>query len=199
MKRFTGIMVMMVGLSTLFSFMPATTTAPAWEIDVVHSAVAFKINHFFTPVNGNFEKFDGVVEFDPEDLASSKVDVTIDVTSVNTDNERRDEHLMSGDFFNAEQWNKISFVSDKITKSENGFVAHGKLTIRDVTKEVALPFEVLGVQDHPWREGYLVAGIRAQTTLNRTDYGVGVGDWAATAVVGDEVEVDITLEVHTQK
>ncbi len=171
-----------------------------WSIDTAHSNVNFTITHFFTPVDGSFEEYSSEILFDPNDLENSSIDVTIPVSSINTENERRDNHLKSEDFFNATEWPNIHFESNNIEQTgENQFVAQGELTIRDVTREFELPFELLGVMDHPMQEGQKVAGITASANLNRTDYGVGVGDWAATAVVGDEVNIQLNLELNAPK
>ncbi|NBC27504.1 MAG: polyisoprenoid-binding protein [Bacteroidetes bacterium] len=169
-----------------------------WEIDRAHSAINFSINHFFTPVNGTFDDYDATVIFDPENLEESMIDVEIPVTSINTKNERRDNHLQSEDFFNAEKWPNIEFTSNTIeSRGDNQFVAIGELTIRDVTRDFELPFTLQGVMDHPMEDNKVVAGIVADANLMRTDYGVGVGDWAATAVVGDEVNIELNLELTT--
>lgn len=174
--------------------------ATSWTIDKAHSAVNFKVTHFFTPVNGEFKDYEATVNFDPENLEESMIDVKIMVNSIDTENERRDGHLKTADFFNAEKWPYITFKSDNIEKTgDNQFVANGKLTIKDVTKDVALPFTLLGVMDNPMEEGTLVAGIQASTVLDRTDYKVGTGDWASDAVIGDEVTVDLNLELNADK
>lgn len=171
-----------------------------WSIDKSHSNINFTITHFFTPVDGSFENYTSNIQFDPNDLENSSIEVTIPVESINTENERRDNHLKSEDFFNASEWPNIQFVSSSIEQTgENQFVAHGELTIRDETREFDLPFELLGVMDHPMRDNTKVAGITASAQLNRTDYGVGVGDWAATAVVGDEVDIQLNLELNAPK
>lgn len=173
--------------------------ATEWVIDASHSKIGFEIRHFFTPVPGSFESYEATVYFSPDDLENSSINVTIDVKSINTANERRDGHLLSEDFFNAEQWGAITFTSSEIKSAGgNDFVAVGELTIRDVTKQLELPFTLLGVMDHPFREGTKVAGITSDLTINRNDYGVGTGDWAATAVVGDEVTIDLNLELNTK-
>ena len=169
-----------------------------WEIDTAHSAINFTISHFFTPVDGTFEDYDATVMFNPDDLENSMIDVTIPVSSINTRNDRRDGHLQSEDFFNAERWPNISFTSNSIeSRGDNQFVAIGEMTIRDVTREFELPFTLQGMMDHPMQENTTVAGIVANAQLMRTDFGVGVGDWAATAVVGDEVDITLNLELTT--
>ncbi len=167
-----------------------------WNIDAVHSAVNFTIRHFFTPVPGHFSEYEGEIYFNPEDLGNSSVDVTIQVASVDTRNARRDAHLQNEDFFEVERWPTMRFVSDRITQDgENSFIAHGSLTIRDVTKEIELPFQFLGMMEHPMRENTLVAGIKSEYSLLRNDFGVGTGSWAETGVVGNTVNIEILLEL----
>lgn len=175
--------------------------ATPWTIDTSHSAINFSIRHFFTPVDGLFDEYDAEVYFDPANLEGSSISVTIPVTSINTRNERRDGHLQSEDFFNAETWPSMQFVSSEVVagEGENEFIAKGELTIRDVTEPFELPFRLLGVMDHPFQENMLVAGIVSEFQLLRNDFGVGTGDWAATAVVGDEVNVRLNLELTTLK
>ena len=176
-----------------------TNASTTWELDEAHSTIQFSITHFFTPVNGRFEDYKTDIKFDPNDLKNSSINVEIPVGSINTQNEKRDDHLRSEDFFNTKKWSSIKFKSNKIRKTGNNkFVASGELSIRDVTKDIELPFTLLGVMDHPMMEGTKVAGITASTTINRTDYGVGVGDWAATMVVGDEVKIDLNLELNSK-
>lgn len=171
-----------------------------WKIDKVHSNIKFQIRHFFTPVEGSFEDYTGDIHFNPDDLGASKINVEIPISSINTKNEKRDGHLMSPDFFNAEKYPNMSFKSSEIKKADgnNAYVALGKLTIREVTKDFKMPFKVLGVQDHPMKDDDTkLAGIKSSFTIDRTDFNVGVNDWAATTVVGDEVTVDLLLELNS--
>lgn len=202
LNRITTLMVIVLlgfaGLSVANGSNDEDVRSTEWQIDRSHSAINFTINHFFTPVDGTFSEYDATVMFDPEDLEGSMLDVTIPVSSVNTRNDRRDGHLQSEDFFNVEQWPNITFVSHSIeSRGDNQFVAIGELTIRDVTRDFELPFTLQGVMDHPMRENTRVAGIIADAELMRTDFGVGVGDWAATAVVGDKVNIRLNLELTT--
>lgn len=190
-------------LFALAPFLPSQasnfqTDDDIWFIDRPHSEISFSVRHFFTPVKGVFEDYESDIRFDPENLADSYVHITIDVSSVNTRNEDRDDHLQSADFFNATEWPDIHFESDRIVKRGNQFVAVGELTIRDVTRDFELPFSLLGVMENPMNEGTLVAGIESETNLDRNDYGVGTGSWAATAVVGGEVGINLNLELTTE-
>jgi polyisoprenoid-binding protein YceI len=171
-----------------------------WTIDRSHTNVTFSIRHFFTPVVGKFTAYTIDLNFNPNDLANSNVVVDMDVNSVNTNNERRDSHLKNPDFFNADVFPKMTFSSTSITKTgENQFLMRGNLTIKDVTKQVEIPFTLLGVADHPSRENTEVAGLEGSFKLKRLDYGVGTGDWVSTAVVADELTVDLFLSVNRQK
>lgn len=168
--------------------------ARLWQVDAAHSAVNFKIRHFFTPVSGSFTNWDGVIRFDPDNLAGSSITASISVPSVNTANERRDNHLRTPDFFDATTFPTIRFASTRIEKTgDNTFLAHGNLTIKDVTKPIALPFTFLGSMPHP--RGGTVAGFKATTQILRNDYGVGTGGYVETTTIGNEVDIEILLEL----
>lgn len=182
------------GFTTVDNAEPAT----AWEIDKAHSNITFSVTHFFTPVDGQFHDYSSEVYFDPANLEESSISVDINVNSIDTDNQKRDGHLQSDDFFNAEKYPEMTFNSTSISKTgEDKFVAEGELTIKDTTKNIELPFTLLGIQDHPMQENTKLAGIKSTFSLDRTAYDVGVGDWAATTVVGDEVDVTLTLELNS--
>lgn len=174
----------------------ATNTATLWNIDASHSAVSFRIRHFFTPVPGVFERWSGTLHFDANNLAGSQIDINIDVASVNTKNVRRDEHLRNPDFFEVEKFPSMTFKSSQIRSTGvNTFVATGELTIKETTQTIELPFEFLGAMAHPWRENTEVAGFKADYSLMRLQFGVGTGDFVQTTVVGDQVDIEIFLEV----
>lgn len=179
----------------------ATPTVPAnWEVDASHSRIGFSVNHFFTPVDGQFEDYTVDLTFDRENPANSSVAVEIQVASVETANERRNNHLLSGDFFEADAHPTITFRSESISESGGVLQATGPLTIKGVSKQVTLPIQLLGVQDIPADMQEMLGGATAiasfQTgiTIDRNEFGVGTGSWAATLVVGGEVDIDITIE-----
>ncbi len=199
MKRLLSILtlaVLVMGASVATD--PAVDDA-SWEVDSAHSAITFKVRHFFTPVNGRFNDYEIDLTFDPENLEESSISAVIQVASIDTENERRNNHLKSGDFFNAEEFPTITFESSSIESTgENEYVANGTLTIRDNSMDFALPFTLLGVMDVPEdqqeRMGKRLAGFQAEASLNRNDFGVGTGSWTATAVVGDRVDFSIQIE-----
>jgi polyisoprenoid-binding protein YceI len=168
--------------------------ATLWAVDKSHSSVNFKIRHFFTPVAGSYGDWDGVIRFDAANLKGSSINMTINAGSVNTANERRDAHLRTADFFETDKFPTMRFVSNNIQKmGENSFVAVGNLTIKETTKEIRLPFTFLGSMPHP--RGGTVAGFKANYQILRNDYGVGTGGYVETQTIGNEVDIEILLEV----
>ena len=189
-----------IALATAFTGSDAghETTSTVWNIDPAHSNITFEVTHFFTPVSGKFEKYSSEIYFDPGNLPESSIDVEVEVNSINTGNQKRDNHLRSGDFFNAAEYPVITFSSDEIVKTgDNTFAAKGSLTIKDVTQKIELPFTLLGMKDHPMRDGVQVAGIKIDHQIDRTEFKVGVDDWASTAVIGDKVDISIALELNS--
>jgi polyisoprenoid-binding protein YceI len=149
----------------------ATATPVAYQIDKVHSDVGFKVRHLFSKTPGRFSDFSGTIMLDEKNMSASSVDVTIQTASIQTNNERRDKHLRSDDFFNAEKFPAITFKSMKITPVEgNKFKVDGNLTIRDVTKPVTLDAELVGMGAVGMMGSR--AGFQASTSINRKDYGV---------------------------
>jgi len=146
-------------------------------------------------MEGRFNSFESEVKLAEDNLLNSYAEFTIDVASVDTRDEKRNKHLQSGDFFDAKKFPKMHFKSSNFEKKDGQLYVNGKLTIRDVTKEVSIPFKILGEMQHPMKKNMIVSGIQLETTINRNDYGVGSGSWAASAVVGDEVDIKVTLEL----
>ncbi|MCO5248615.1 MAG: YceI family protein [Chitinophagales bacterium] len=192
------------GFAVLITVMGVFTAnaqnATMWKLDKSHTSVNFSINHFFSAVTGKFKTFDGNFQFDPNNLQSSKADFTISVKTVSTDDSKRDKHLQSADFFDAKSFPNMTFKSTKIEKkSDKEFLVYGKLTIKDKTKDVILPMKITGEMEHPMMKGTIILGVVIDTTINRTDFGVGTGSWAATMVVGDEVRIHIPMELNRMK
>jgi polyisoprenoid-binding protein YceI len=178
-----------------------TQAAETYNIDGAHTSVGFSIQHMvISKVKGRFNEFSGTIQVDPK--AESKVtgaSVVIKVSSIDTANTKRDEHLRSADFFDVAKYPDMTFALTKVEKDKEGLVAHGKLTMHGVTKEISLPFKLNGPITDPWGNSRL--GIEARTTLNRKDYGL---TWSKTLetgglVVGDEVEIEILLEAVKAK
>lgn len=192
MHRFSFISVL---LMVVLWFNIALGQPKQFNIDKAHSHIEFEVSHMvISEVNGEFHDYEVNLMFDPSDVTKSSVETRIKAASIDTDQERRDNHLRSSDFFDAETYPEIIYKSKKIEKSADGYVAHGDLTIRGVTKEVALPFKVKGpIKDS---QGNTRVGIEANLTINRQDYGVS---WNKTLdggglVAGDDVKIGIQAE-----
>jgi polyisoprenoid-binding protein YceI len=176
----------------------AAAAQGTYTIDTVHSNVGFKIRHLVSKVSGEFTDFEGTIVADFENLDTSSVEFTIQAASIDTKNEKRDDHLRSEDFFNVEKYPEIRFKSSKITRvDEDTFAVDGTLTMRGVAKEISLMVDFLGEMS---AMGGIRAGYELTTTVNRMDYGVS---WnraveAGGFVLGDDVEVNIALELIKQ-
>jgi len=177
----------------------------AWNVDTPHTEIGFSVKHFFTPVTGTFRDYEVDLRFDAEAPENSTVTVTIDVGSVDTDNERRDNHLRSPDFFDAETYPKMTFLSTSVRQvAPNQLVATGNLTIKGTTKEVELGINLLGITELPPEMQDMMGGVvriasfEASTKVDRREFEVGVANWAQTMIVGGDVEITITLEANHQ-
>jgi polyisoprenoid-binding protein YceI len=168
----------------------------SFSIDKSHSDVSFKVRHLVSNVTGRFGEFDGIIEVDFQNLNASSVQFSIDAASIDTDNEDRDKHLRSADFFDVEKYPEITFTSSKITKmDDNTFAVTGTFTMHGVSKTLTIPVTYLGEVKDPW--GTTKAGYELATTLNRKDFGISWNKALDTGgfILGDEVQVSINLEV----
>lgn len=169
----------------------------SWNIDTSHSEVTFSVKHMMvSKVTGSFNIFKGKLEIDVDHPENSWVEAEADTGSINTRDERRDNHLRSPDFFNAEEYPVISFKSKKIEpKGTHEFKVLGDLTMHGVTREVVFDADYAGqVAKDPF--GLQRAGLTATTTVNRKDFGLGwnVALEAGGVMVGDNVKIEINLE-----
>jgi len=190
-------------LLTLAAAVALATPALAgqtYAIDGSHATVLFQVRHFMTQVAGKFQKFEGQIEINREEPERSTVRFTIDTASVDTNQERRDSHLRSQDFFDVENHPKITFVSTSVRPvGDATYEVTGDFTMRGVTKRITLPVKVLGELKDPWGNDRI--GFAVETTINRKDYGVS---WNQTLdqgglVLGDDVIVSINLEAVQKK
>jgi polyisoprenoid-binding protein YceI len=188
MKRMLGVVVACLVASTGW--------AADYKIDATHSSVGFKVKHLaISWVPGTFGDFKGMFSYDPANVAASKAEAEITVKSVNTADTKRDDHLRSGEFFDAEKFPSITFKSQKVEGvSDTEFKAHGNLTIHGVTKPVVLDVTYGGSAVDPW--GNHRAAFVATTKINRKEFGLAWSKVLETGslVVGDDVL--ITLEVE---
>ena len=175
---------------------PALTLTPAdltgeYVIDPTHSRIGFIARHaMVTKVRGSFNAFDGKAHLDFGNPAASSAEISIEVASVDTRQAQRDEHLRTNDFFDAPTYPTINFASSGVEQLDETFRLTGLLTIKGVTKPVAVNFEYTGAAKDPY--GNIRVGFEGSTTLNRSDYGVTFN--AALETGGVLVSEKITLE-----
>jgi polyisoprenoid-binding protein YceI len=174
--------------------------ADTWTVDKNHSEVSFQVKHMMARVRGGFNDFSGTIVADPAKPEASSVEFTIKTASIDTNNENRDKHLRSADFFDAEKNPDITFKSTKVVaKGKDKYDVTGTFTMHGVTKEVTLPVTFLGAMKDP--RGNEKAGFETGVTLNRKDYGI-VWNQALDSggfVLGDDVTVSINLETAKKK
>jgi polyisoprenoid-binding protein YceI len=167
-----------------------------WNLDPAHSNIDFSIRHMMiAKVKGSFESYSAEIEADPEDLTSASISISIDVTSVNTRAADRDNHLRSADFFDVENFAKMTFVSKNIVKTgENEYEVTGDMTIRDVTRTETISVTYEGSGKDPW--GNVKAGFSGSGSLKRSEYGL---TWNAAletggVLVGDDVKISFEIQ-----
>lgn len=172
-----------------------------WQIDNSHTHVGFSVKHMMiATVRGEFKQYSGTLELDTSDLTRSRISGDIEVASLDTREANRDQHLRSADFFDAEQFPRISFVSRRIERlDEENYRVIGDLTIRGITREVSLEAEYSGIHKDPWgatRTGFMVRG-----AIDRKEFGL---TWNAAletggVLVGEKVKLELDIEAVLQE
>ena len=173
----------------------AVFSADKYSIDLSHSYAGFSVRHLvITNVKGNFASFSGEITFDENDTIKSSANVIIDIASINTSNADRDKHLRSADFFDVEKYPEMTFVSTGVEKDGDDMILNGKLTMHGVTKDISIPFELLGKVTDPWGKERIA--FEGETKLSRKEYGM---TWSKTIetgglIVGDEIKIELQIE-----
>jgi len=195
MKRLLASFSTIIALS-----LPALASATTWNIDPDHTNIGFKVRHLMVSnVKGSFDKHTGVVDINDKDITKSKVDVTIDTASINTNVKKRDDHLRSADFFDVAKFPTMTFVSRKVAKAgEDKLKVTGDLTLHGITKQVVLDVEgPSGESKDPY--GVIRRGATASTKINRKDFGLVWNKALETGGIAVGDEITITLEVEMIK
>ena len=168
-----------------------------WNIDPSHSSIRFAVDHMvISEVEGIFSKYEGTVITTKEDFSDAKINFTVDVNSVNTDNAKRDEHLRGADFFETDNYPKMTFMSTSVTKTDIGnYHLKGKLTLHGVTKEITLAMTYGGTTKDPW--GNTKAGLKVTGVINRTDFGLKYNSVleAGSLMIGEDVTITAKVEL----
>lgn len=187
-------------LLLLFSFISINAQSK-WTVDKSHSKVQFLVTHLIiVEVTGQFKSFDAKVEASKDDFTDATIEFSADVSSISTDNEGRDKHLKSDDFFNAEKFPKITFVGKSFIKvGDKNYKLVGDFTIRDVTKQITLDVVYNGSVKDPW--GNTKAGFKIKGDVNRFDYNLKWNSLMETggAVVSKTVSIVVDLELQKVK
>lgn len=173
-------------------------TQTKWAIDKTHSEIGFNVKHLMiSRVRGSFTKFDANIYTHLKDFTTADIDLWIDVSSITTGDEKRDEHLKSADFFDVQNHRQISFITKEIEKSDTSIdhVLWGELTMKGVTKNIKLNIEFGGIINDPWgneRAGFIVTG-----KINRSDWGLVWNTVLETGgvMVSDEVTISCEIEL----
>lgn len=181
LRLFTLLVVLLPG--------PNLAAAPPWSLDRAHSSITFIFSQEGRRFSGNFERFDLEMRFSPEELQSSHFFATIDVASLNTQSDDRDELLRSEEFFDVARWPRAEFRTDRIEHvGGNRYLARARLTIRDSSRAVEFPFSAI-VSDQP----DAVFSGSGELQLQRSDYGLAWGDWADTWTIGATVTIKVII------
>jgi len=198
LRRSLSAAVVAISLFTAASPSAAGAQPPTWTVDATHSELTFRIRHYVTKVRGTFAKWEGTITADPKALDKGAVLVTIDSKSIDTNNERRDAHLRSNDFFATDSFPTLTFKSSKVEVKGEALKVYGDLTIRGITRPVVLEGSFGGITKDA--QGKERIGFEASTTINRLDHKV---TWnraveGGGVMLGDEVEINITIEAVRQ-
>jgi polyisoprenoid-binding protein YceI len=168
----------------------ACFAAPGWTVETAESSLGFQVSQGGGNVEGVFRRFEAKIAFDPDDLATSRVQVSIDVASVTTGAADRDQELPKPDWFDTARFPRATFTAETFRALGNGdFVADGSLMLRDTKLAVTLPFKLDLL-------GNGIASIQGKVDIDRTAFGIGQGAWATSDIVGRKVTVVVRLKAH---
>ncbi len=175
-----------------------TDTTGTWEIDPTHTTIGFNVRHaMIAKVRGRFTDFGGTFTLDGANPANSSAELTVQMTSVDTQNDDRDNHLRSAEFFDVESFPTMTFVSTGVAAKGSDFVVTGDLTVHGVTKSVPVEFELVGISQDPW--GNTRIGFEGEAEINRRDFGL---EWNVALDTGGVLvseNIKISLDVEAVK
>ncbi len=179
----------------------AELTKTNWVIDTMHSQIGFKVKHLmFTNVRGVFKEYSGSISTDGNDFTEASIELSINTASISTNDEKRDAHLRSADFFDVDNFKEIFFHGHSLEKTRKAgeYILHGDLTMKGVTNAVELAVTFGGIAKDPW--GNQKAGFSLEATINRKDWGL---NWNAAletggVLVGEDVTLDIEVQLGKQ-
>ena len=173
-------------------------TTQTWNVDSAHTGVGFSVKHMMvSKVRGRFTSVEGTVVGNPEDLTTAKIDIKIDVSTIHTNNEDRDNHLRSADFFDAETYPNLTFVSTEIVKTKaDKYDVTGDITIKGITQKITFEADYEGAGKNPW--GVDVAAFEVEGKISRKEFGLTWNQALETGgvLVGDDIKIIIDLQLN---
>lgn len=183
----------LIAVCCLFLTTAPVSRAASYEVDTAHSTVGFTVPILggLSKVSGKFSDFKATIVYDEADVTKSSVTVTIKTASIDTGIERRDSHLRTADFFDAEKYPDTTFQSKSVEKKGKQLVVRGTLTMHGVAKEIAIPFTVTGKTMNA--EKKTIIGFSGHLKLNRQDFGISYQNKANPTFLGDEIEIELNL------
>jgi len=176
-----------------------TDTTGTWQIDPTHTTIGFSVRHaMIAKVRGRFTDFAGSFTLDGENPANSSAQLTVLLTSVDTQNDDRDNHLRSAEFFDVESFPEMTFISTGVEAKGSDFVVTGELSVHGVTKSVPVKFELVGISQDPW--GNTRIGFEGEAEINRRDFGL---EWNVAldtggVLVSENIKINLDVEAVKQ-
>ena len=171
-----------------------------WKLDTAHSGIYFEIDHIYAATRGYFKKYEGKIVFDPSDLNSSSFDFKVKVKSLDTGNNKRDGHIQNKEFFYSKKFPFMTFKSISIKHLEGKkYIVKGTMTVKDVSKDIDVPFMFFGIRPNPFEDNSEVAGFEARLKIDRLEYNVGNGKYYEMGTIGKDVDVLISFEALRKK
>jgi polyisoprenoid-binding protein YceI len=186
-----------VSVLCFFGWQPLTVWSATYQLDPVHSTIGFSVSHMMvSTTRGGFSQYEGTIDFDAGMPEQTKINVTIQANSIDTRNEKRDNHLRAADFLDVANHPVITFISTKVVKEGDRYLVSGDLTIHGVTKPVTIPLTINGPVKSPF--GANVIGLSGQVTINRQDFGVSFNKQMDQGglMVGNDVLIDVQAEAQ---
>ena len=190
MNRYAGLAMLVAVLSV-----GTARGADVFDVDKAHSFINFSAKHMVvSSTKGGFGEYTAEFSVDPADPTTLSATATIEAKSINTDNVKRDDHLRSPDFFDVATYPQVKFVSTGVEKSGDDYILKGNLSMKDVTKEIAIPVSVSGPVTDPW--GNTRFGFEGATKINRKDWNINFSGTLDNGglIVSDEVKIEISIE-----
>lgn len=180
---------------TILAIFWGSASGQQLSVDDAHAEIRFDVQHIYALTSGRFSGFAGDIFFAPQNLGNSRFDFSVKVKTITTFNNKRDKHLLSKDFFDADSYPEMRFVSEKIIHlGDSRYAVEGKLTIKDVSRPQRVEFDFYGPKPHPFDKKKKVFGFTGKFSINRLDYNVGDGKFAKMGVVGETVNISVSFE-----